>query len=169
MNFVTSLFSMEDHKYFQDYERLDRWRDQTWKNEDIPENGLHTSYFLDDFNDISQKKCTEEYYKNGKLDGLQKTWYETGELLSESNFKNGLLHGESTNWYKNGQKKSEGTYGHGYRFLSDSVLHGLWTEWYENGQMKREGLYLNGMRHYTWEKWNDKGELIYSEWNHVFV
>ena len=24
--------------------------------------------------------------------------------------------------------------------------------------MKREGLYLNGMRHYTWEKWNDKGE-----------
>ena len=160
---------MNNHKYLEEFERLDRWRDQTWKNEDMPENGFHTSYFLDDFNDISQKKCTEEYYKNGKLDGLQKTWYETGELLSESNFKNGFLHGESTNWYKNGQKKSEGTYGHGERFLSDSVLHGPWTEWYENGQMKREGLYVNGMRHYTWEKWNHKGELIYREWNHVFL
>ena len=160
---------MDDNKYLEENELLDRWRDQTWRNEDIPENGFHTSYFFDDFNDISQKKCTEEYYKNGKLDGLQKTWCETGELLSESNFKNGFLHGESTNWYKNGQKKSEGIYGHGERFLSDSVLDGLWTEWHENGQMKREGLYLNGMRHYTWKKWNDKGVLIYREWNHVFV
>ena len=116
---------MGDYKYLEENDCLDNWRDQTWKNEDIPENGFHTSYFLDDFNDISQKKYSEEYYKNGKLDGLQKTWYETGELLSESNFKNGLLHGESTNWYKNGQKKSKGIYVHGERFLSDSVLHGL--------------------------------------------
>ena len=165
---------MNNHKYFEEYERLDRWRDQTWRNEDIPENGFHTSYFLDDFNDISQKKCTEEYYKNGKLDGLQKTWYETGELLSESNFKNGLLHGESINWYKNSQKKSEGIYNShvyfpdGHSILSKSVLEGPWNEWHENGKLKRSGLYLKGGRHYTWKEWNDEGELINSEWNHVY-
>ena len=49
------------------------------------------------------------------------------------------------------------------------MVYVLWTEWHENGQMKREGLYVNGMRHYTWEKWNDTGELIYREWNHVFL
>ena len=159
------------------------YREQTWKNEDIPENGFHTNYFIDDSKDISQKKYSEGYYKNWKLHGLQKTWYETGELLSESHFKNGLLHGKSTTWYKNGQKKSEGTFNskaympdgtriQGYMpdgsFQPKSVLDGQFNEWHENGKLKQSGLYLNGMKQYTWVEWNDKGEEIKSEWNHVF-
>ena len=162
---------------------MDRYREQTWKNQDIPENGFHTTFFIDDSKEISQKKYSEGYYKNWKLHGLQKTWYETGKLFSESHFKNGLLHGKSTTWYKNGQRKSEGTYNSkvympdGTRvkvympdgsFQPKSVLEGTFNEWHENGVLKKSGLYLNGMKHYTWLKWNDKGEEIKSEWNHVF-
>ena len=174
---------MEDHKNSQEYEQMERYRNQTLKNEDIPENGIHITYFIDDSNDISQKKCSEGHYKNWKLHGLQKTWYETGELLSESNFNNGLLDGKSITWHKNGQKKSEGTYNSkvyfpdGTRskvyepdgsFQPKSALDGPFNEWHENGKLKRSGLYLNGLKHYTWKEWNDKGELINSEWNHVF-
>ena len=45
-----------------------------------------------------EKKVSEGYFKHWNLDGLQKTWYETGELKSESHFKNGLLHGKSITW-----------------------------------------------------------------------
>jgi antitoxin component YwqK of YwqJK toxin-antitoxin module len=130
-----------------------------------------------------EKKVSEEYFKHWDLDGLQKTWYETGELKSESHFKNGLLHGKSITWHKNGQRKSEGTYNSnvympdGTRvkvympdgsFQPKSALEGPFNEWHENGVLKKSGLYLNGMKHYTWVEWNDKGEEIKSEWNHVF-
>ena len=53
-------------------------------------------------------------------------------------------------------------------FQPKSVLDGPFNEWHENGNLKKSGLYLNGMKHYTWKEWNDKGEEIKSEWNHVF-
>ena len=43
---------------------MDSYRNQTWKNEDIPENGYHITYFIDDSNDISQNKCLEGFYKD---------------------------------------------------------------------------------------------------------
>ena len=82
---------MNDYKYPEEYERLDRYRNQTWKNEDTPENGFHTSYFLNDFNDISQKKCTEEYYKNGKLDGKQTSFNADGSIKEIQIYTNGEL------------------------------------------------------------------------------
>ena len=53
------------------------------------------------------------YFKNGKLDGLKKQWYENGQLSVEGNFKNGELDGLQRSWYENGQLNYEVNYKNG--------------------------------------------------------
>jgi antitoxin component YwqK of YwqJK toxin-antitoxin module len=69
-------------------------------------------------------------FKNGKRNGLETTWYESGKKLSESNFKNGERDGLITGWYENGNKIET------YHFKNDQ-LNGEQTKWYESSQKKQ--------------------------------
>ena len=50
---------------------------------------------------------SETHYKKGIRDGLETTWYESGEKESEYNHKNNNLEGLATSWYKTGVKQRE--------------------------------------------------------------
>ena len=50
----------------------------------------------------------EKSYKNGKLDGIIKVYYENGELGAERIYKNGKL--QSIHIYKNGKIIEHKTY-----------------------------------------------------------
>ena len=70
-----------------------------------PYTGFYTNYY-DRVND--QQGYFEEYYKDGKLNGLSTWWYENGQKELENHYKDGKLNGLSTCWYENGQIEGEG-------------------------------------------------------------
>ena len=49
----------------------------------------------------------EFYVKEGRRDGLQRTWYKNGQLWSECSFSNGKKNGLYRQWYETGELKSE--------------------------------------------------------------
>jgi antitoxin component YwqK of YwqJK toxin-antitoxin module len=50
---------------------------------------------------------TELLIKEGRINGLEKRWYDNGKLCSEQNYKNGILDGLCRYYRKNGQIVSE--------------------------------------------------------------
>ena len=70
-----------------------------------PYTGFYTNYY-DRVND--QQGYIEEYYKDGKLNGLSTWWYENGQKECEIHYKDEKLNGLSTCWYENGQIEGEG-------------------------------------------------------------
>lgn len=74
--------------------------------------------------------------KNGKLDGLVKT-YRAGVLISEVMYRQGNLHGAATTFYKNGRPELTSYYSYG-------LIDGLTTSWYQNGVIIHEVIFRNG-------------------------
>ncbi|MGZ4035335.1 MAG: toxin-antitoxin system YwqK family antitoxin [Bacteroidia bacterium] len=66
--------------------------------------------------------------KNGKREGLWKSWYEDGTPWSETTFKAGLKNGPTGTWYENGIKRYEG-------FYTNDVESGNWMYWDEKGRV----------------------------------
>ena len=70
-------------------------------------------------------------YKNNRLTGEYKTWWENDTLASLSYYKNGLTQGEEKKWYSTGQLAK-------LRKLVDGKEHGFQKAWLVNGK-----LYIN--------------------------
>ena len=68
-------------------------------------------------------------YKNGRRNGLWKTYYKTGELWSKIYFKNGLSDSITTAYYPNGKIRYEGFYTKGQK-------SGTWKLYKEDGSIK---------------------------------
>ena len=69
--------------------------------------------------------------RDGKREGVWKSYYESGLPWSEGEYKNGVREGISITWYENGQKRYEGRYANGKQA-------GKWKYWNENGQLEKE-------------------------------
>jgi antitoxin component YwqK of YwqJK toxin-antitoxin module len=68
---------------------------------------------------------SEELVKDGKKHGLQREWYENGQLKSESPFKDGEMNGKFKQWSPSG------------KLLGVSVMTagtGTWKTWYPSGR-----------------------------------
>ena len=52
----------------------------------------------------------EDNYKDGKRDGLCKSWYKNGQLKDDGNYKDGKREGLWKSYYENGQLKDEGNF-----------------------------------------------------------
>ena len=114
-----------------------------------PYTGFYTNYY-DRVND--QQGYIEEYYKDGKLNGLSTWWYENGQKQNEDHYKDGKLNGLSTWWYENGQKELENHY-------KDGKLNGLCILWYENGQKELENHYKDGKTNGLSTCWYENGQI----------
>lgn len=66
--------------------------------------------------------------KDGKRDGLWKSWYENGLPWSETTFVLGKKNGKTTTWYDNGKKRYEG-------FYTNDKESGRWMFWKEDGSI----------------------------------
>lgn len=78
---------------------------------------------------------TVEKYKNGKLDGVSKT-FKLGKLVNETEFRNGLLNGDDISYYSDGSIESKSTY-------KDGNLIGDTIRYYENGNTKSKSKHTN--------------------------
>ena len=73
-----------------------------------PDGTPYTGVYTDYYDWENDQKEREEYYKDGKENGLSTWWYENGHKEYENHCKDGKLNGLSTWWYENGQIECEG-------------------------------------------------------------
>ena len=86
--------------------------------------------------------------KNGKKQGLEIFWYETGRIKIQTNYVNDQEDGVWNQWYETGQMKLEAHY-------KAEREHGSFKQWYENGQQRAQSHFINGKKQgaeYAWDK-----------------
>ena len=93
-------------------------------------NGISRIYY-----DSGQLKM-ETNYKDGEKDGMEKGYQENGKIIAELNYKKDCLHGTSKFYDKNGNLEHEQNY-------KEYVLHGT-EKIYENGKVILEREYKDG-------------------------
>ena len=72
-----------------------------------PDGTPYTGVYTDYYDWENDQKEYEEYYKDGKENGLSTWWYENGQKECEVRYEDGKLNGLSTWWCENGQKECE--------------------------------------------------------------
>lgn len=65
--------------------------------------------------------------KDGKREGLWKSYYENGLQWSATTFEAGIKNGKTTTWFENGKKRYDG-------FYKNDVESGKWIYWNEKGE-----------------------------------
>ena len=96
-----------------------------------------------------------EQYRDGRKNGVAKTFYSNGALRSLESYKKNRLHGLQNSWWPDGSKKSQALYNEGLR-------NGIHYEWYSNGQLEREMRYKKGQQYGDQKGWKENGELKFS-------
>lgn len=114
-----------------------------------------------------------ETYVDGILNG-PKTWYSyDGKVVLEENYKNNKIEGEQKAYYENGNIKSIVDYKNGRIVRIEAlaqdgtILHksdlskgtGLWKYFWENGNVLEEGSYKNWRKDGKWVKYRENGEV----------
>ena len=110
------------------------------------------------FNGISMKRYEEgQYdewsYKEGKRYGLQKYYYENGQLGYEGFFNEMGMTGFWSFYYKNGQLEEKTFFKDGEKDSGPSISY------YPNGQLWMTGFFSNGDREGPWEYYHQNGQL----------
>ncbi len=120
-----------------------------------------------------------ENYKNGKLDGQQKAFYETGELKAIASLTNGTLL-EWKQFYKSGQleilvipiaeKKQhwkyyykDGTLKEEESINEEGERDGAYKAYYQNGKLSRSATFKDGKLIGEWKNNDEDGKLIVPE------
>ncbi|HSV43117.1 MAG TPA: toxin-antitoxin system YwqK family antitoxin [Candidatus Bathyarchaeia archaeon] len=85
-------------------------------------------------------QVTEIGYRNGKLDGLFKTYLTGGSVLAEISYRDGKLNGPCFVYYPNGNRHSE-------KNFVDGKLNGIFRAWDEDGALFFEIECKNDLQH----------------------
>ena len=98
------------------------------------------------------KVAIEAPYKDGKLDGVFRSYYENGKRWQTIGYRAGIEHGISTDYYDNGMKKLREVY-------KDGVLDGMSEEYNERGLVWRKIPYVAGRIHGVARVYDELGVL----------
>jgi antitoxin component YwqK of YwqJK toxin-antitoxin module len=93
-----------------------------------------------------------ESFVQGKREGIEKKYFETGNVSEETDWVNDKKQGAWKLFYSNGTIKSEATYTQG-------VLEGYYKVYFSNGVMEIYGFYKNGMPHGNWQYFSETSKL----------
>ncbi len=96
----------------------------------------------------SKQIMMTEDYKNGHLDGLQKTYFINGKLTEEVNYTDGKREGIKRIYSDKGVLLKEFTY-------KNDKLNGKTIYYNSIGEMTIEGIYRNDKKHGIWNYYKD--------------
>ena len=97
----------------------------------------------------------EEYYSNGKLEGVSKMWYPNGQLMNLDTFVNGRVVGLSRTWHSNGVLESSS-------YFIDGRQEGKVLHFYPTGQLSSVA-YKKNYKHYNiYQTFYDTSKEYYS-------
>jgi len=163
-----------------------------YENGMIKSEGNRKNYELDSiwkFYNSAGKKTMEIAYKQGKKNGIRKTFDENetieenftedikqgytfyyfpeGMIKQKIYFKDGLEDGTSFEYDKKGILNTLTVYKKGFvvskdninRFDYNGLKRGLWKEFYENGMVKNECTYLDGKKNGFMKEYSKEGNL----------
>jgi antitoxin component YwqK of YwqJK toxin-antitoxin module len=83
---------------------------------------------------------TEIPYRDDKIHGQLRQYYENGEVMSMITYENGNQQGLMMTFFENGMKQLETNYDGG-------KIHGVYATYDEFGDKISETMYVNGLRH----------------------
>ncbi|MGA2507805.1 MAG: toxin-antitoxin system YwqK family antitoxin [Chitinispirillaceae bacterium] len=83
------------------------------------------------------KKKYLKMYVGGNASGVEKEWYENGNVKMEQTWEKNVLNGPYVTYYKNGKKEEEGSY-------KDGAYDGKRYMYNENGKKISEAVFQNG-------------------------
>ncbi len=101
------------------------------------------------------KVCEESTYKYNKLNGLRKQWTRDGLPSDECMFIDDVRNGYWNIWHRNGTRWIQGN-------QRNDKPHGPFKFWYEDGQPFKEGTYKDGNLDGTLKSWCRNGDLVES-------
>ncbi len=91
----------------------------------------------------SEQLMTLEHYKKGKLEGVRKVYYKSGEVAEEANYSNGKKQGSYKKYAENGVVLEEFQY-------KDDLFHGPALFRDPDGKITTKGHYKNGLSVGRW-------------------
>lgn len=103
---------------------------------------------------------TLEYYKKGKLDGIRKVFYKSGEIAEEANYKDGKREGVYKKYAENGVVMEELNY-------KNDLFHGPVIYREAEGKVSITGQYKNGLSVGEWNYY-ENGKLVRTEKKELF-
>ena len=101
-------------------------------------------------------------YKNGMIDGLATFYYDTTKqtVKAEIEFENNKITNIYREFYENGNRKA-------IINIKKNAFNGNAAYFYKNGVLKMKGKYKSNKRHGNWELFNKKGEIYNkTKWKH---
>jgi antitoxin component YwqK of YwqJK toxin-antitoxin module len=107
------------------------------------------------FSELDGSVRIRESYSNGKLDGVTRRYYPSGEISEEVEWKQNVKEGPWNQYYENGVPRLSGHYKNG-------LLHGSYEVYFSNNAVKIKGTYVENRSHGTWSFYNEQGEEIYA-------
>jgi antitoxin component YwqK of YwqJK toxin-antitoxin module len=99
------------------------------------------------YSDLMDTKTSEEFYRNGKLNGVAKVFYPSGPLAELKTYVDGTLEGKWEKYFEDGRIQLKGNYHLGEK-------HGVIIIYSPDNQVLVKGKYVNG---------HQDGEWIYNE------
>jgi antitoxin component YwqK of YwqJK toxin-antitoxin module len=79
----------------------------------------------------------EAYYKNDLIEGIEKQYYQNGNLSVETHYIKGMKNGKVTSWYSNGYVRELGA------FVND-MFDGEWVNYDNRGLLVGEAFFVKG-------------------------
>lgn len=101
----------------------------------------------------NDKLKSEIFYSNGKKQGSEKFWFESGGLAQERYYKNGFKVGIHKGWWNSKQTKFV------YQFNDRGEYNGKVKEWYRSGQPYMSFNYKNGKENGSQRLWKLDGNI----------
>lgn len=136
----TTLFAEDGSKMAEGF-YTNQLKDSTWK-------------YFDSKGNLSAIEC----YKNTKMHGIWKTYYQADTAIAElTTYKDGKKDGPWKQFFKSGKLKCAG-------FYFNENLDGEYIGFNTEGITLYKGQYSDGLREGLWEYFTDEGKLKTKEW-----
>ena len=80
----------------------------------------------------------EYNYRQGEIEGIQKTFYDDGALMTEETYSHNLRQRPFREYYQDGTLKTEGDY-------DNNLNHGIWKEYNPDGTLAGQVKFRKGV------------------------
>ncbi|MFM7005986.1 MAG: toxin-antitoxin system YwqK family antitoxin [Flavobacteriales bacterium] len=97
-----------------------------------------------------------KHYKNGKLDGPQRSYFSNGKVRKVSNYKDGFSEGAQITYNNNGQKESE-------IYFKAGKKQGTWNYYFDSGKVARTENWKEGKKNGEFITYDELGKVMQKE------
>jgi antitoxin component YwqK of YwqJK toxin-antitoxin module len=130
-----------------------------YKNGKLAAEGLYVNQMKDSvwtyFSEFDASVRIREPYQEGKLDGVVRSYYASGEISEEVEWSQNVKEGSWKQYFKNGTTRLSAKHKNG-------LLEGSYEVFLSNNTIQIRGMYRENRAHGTWRFYDENGQEVYS-------